>query len=118
MKNIKYDETKVYNKMQIEKKYWTDMLDADSAAFRLMQNAYVNLRNFRFGPTSDLGFAYQLEAVGGNVEIVNAKLPATGQNYCIGYANDYPNRRIVFFNWNGNGAHGIYCYDYVYNRID
>lgn len=99
--------------MQMEKKYWTDMLDGDSADFRVMQNAYINLKDFRFGPTSDQGFAEQLESVGGTQLIANANLPVGGTTYCIGTAEDYPNRRIVFFLWNSLGNHGIYCYDYV-----
>lgn len=91
------------------------MLDADSADFRVMQNAYINLKDFRFGPTSDKGFAQQLEAVGGTALITNS-LPA-GTNYCIGVAQDLPNRRVIFFNWNSNGSHGIYCYTYVTNTI-
>lgn len=104
-------------KMQIDKKYWTDMLDADSADFRVQQNAYTNMQDFRFGPTSDKGFSEQLEAVGGTSLINNSALPS-GQNYCIGRADDLPNRREVFFNWNSLGNHGIYCFDYVNNRID
>lgn len=93
------------------------MLDADSADFRVQQNAYINMQDLRFGPTSDKGFSEQLEAVGGTLLKANANLPA-GQNYCVGYATDYPNRRVVLFNWNANGNHGIYCYDYVQDRID
>lgn len=104
--------------MQIEKKYWTDMLDADSAAFRLMQNAYVNNQNFRFGPTTDKNGALQLEAIGGNLEIVNNFESPTGQNICIGYAYDYPNRRVVYFCWNSTGDYRIFCYDYTHQRID
>lgn len=102
--------------MQIEKKYWLDMLDADSADFRVMQNAYINMNDFRFGPTSDKGFAEQLESVGGTISIP-VTLP-DGQNYCIGYANDYPNRRIVYFNWNEEEEHGIYCFDFMTNTIN
>lgn len=93
------------------------MLDADSADFRVQQNAYINMQDFRFGPTSDKGFAEQLEAVGGTIIITNDGLPA-GQNYCIGVAYEYSKRRAIFFIWNENGNHGIYCYDYVHNHID
>lgn len=103
--------------MQIEKKYWIDMLDADSADFRVQQNAYINMQDFRFGPTADQGFAEQLESVGGTALIGNANLPPTGITYCIGSAQDYPNRRVVFFLWNSDGNHGIYCYDYVAGEI-
>lgn len=87
------------------------MLDADSADFRVQQNAYINLQDFRFGPTSDKGFAEQLESVGGTVLIANT-LPS-GINYCIGVAEDGPNRRTVYFNWNDGGNHGIYCFDFA-----
>jgi hypothetical protein len=94
------------------------MLDADSADFRVQQNAYINMADFRFGPTTDKGFTEQLESIGGTLLIANANLPATGTTYCIGVADDYANRREIIFLWNSGGNHGIYCYNYVYNRID
>lgn len=103
--------------MQIEKKYWTDMLDGDSADFRVQENAYINMQDFRFGPTSDKGFAEQLESVGSTILIGNGGLPP-GTNYCIGSADDFPNRRVIFFVWNSSGNHGIYCYDYILNAIN
>lgn len=87
------------------------MLDADSADFRVMQNAYINLKDFRFGPTAGKGFSDQLTSVGGTAEVINEHLP-TGQNFTIGTATDFPNRRAVFFVWNSNGNHTIYCLDY------
>lgn len=93
------------------------MLDGDSADFRVQPNAYVNMQDFRFGPTSDKGFSEQLESVGSTILIGNGGLPP-GTNYCIGTADDFPNRRIIFFIWNSNGNHGIYCYDYILNAIN
>lgn len=93
------------------------MLDGDSADFRVQQNAYINMQDFRFGPTSDKGFAEQLEAVGSTMLIVNGALPI-GITYCIGRADDFPNRREICFLWNANGNHGIFCYDYVLNTIN
>lgn len=92
------------------------MLDGDSADFRVMQNAYINMHDFRFGPSSDKGYAEQLESVGSTLLIPNTGLPA-GTNYCIGTADDFPNRRVVYFTWNSNGDHAIYCFDYIANQI-
>lgn len=103
--------------MQIEKKYWIDMLDGDSADFRVQENAYINMQDFRFGPTSDKGFSEQLESVGSTILLPNPILPS-GTNYCIGIANDFPNRRVIYFVWNSNGSHGIYCYDYTLNAVN
>lgn len=102
--------------MQIEKKYWIDMLDGDSADFRVQENAYINMQDFRFGPTSDKGFAEQLESVGSTILLPNPVLP-TGTNYCIGTADDFPKRRVIYFVWNSNGNHGIFCFDFIANAV-
>lgn len=93
------------------------MLDGDSADFRVQQNAYINLKDFRFGPTAGKGFSEQLTSNGGTLEIPNVFLPATGTNYCIGTAMDDANRRMIYFVWNSAGNHAIYCYDYVRNGV-
>lgn len=92
------------------------MLDADSADFRVMQNAYINLQDFRFGPTSDLGFAEQLESNGGTL-LFTRPIPLTGEDITIGYAVDGPNRRVIGLNYNTLGNHWISCFDYVAGQI-
>lgn len=93
------------------------MLDADSADFRVQQNAYINLKDFRFGPTSDLGFAEQLESVGGTL-LIARPIPLVGQDIGIGVASDGPNRREIIFWSNTLGNHWIACYDYMAGVIN
>lgn len=47
---------------------------------------------------------------------VDFTLPA-GTNEVNGAFEDAPNRRLVWFNWNSNGDHGLYCYDLDKDRI-
>jgi len=49
------------------------------------------------------------ENVVGNYLIPNSNLPA-GTNECIGCFYDSVNRRIIWFNYNSNGNHGIYIF--------
>jgi hypothetical protein len=35
----------------------------------------------------------------------------TGTNKCVGTCTDDQNNRLIWFNYNSNGNHGIYCYN-------
>lgn len=105
--------------MQIEKKYWIPgLLNADDADFKIGETEYINNTDFRVGKTSDTGFAMQLESNGSTLLIPNDNLPTFGTNFCIGVAEDWANRRVIYFIWNSSGIHGIYCYDYIAGTID
>lgn len=101
--------------MQHEKKYWEGLLNGDDADAFVQFTEYINCKDFRFGTTSDKGFAKQLESVGGTALIPNGFIDET--NITIGYAKDEPNNRVVFFNYSSIGDHGIYCYDFNSNVI-
>ena len=91
-----------------EKKYFNEGLDGDTQDFLVGANAYVNGKNFRFA-TTDKGAVGGLENVLSTRAITHS-LPA-GTNDCIGAVADEAKNRAIFFNWNSNGNHGIYCYD-------
>lgn len=96
----------------IDKHSGKGYLNSDDADHIIQPDEYVNLSDFRYG-TADgvLSRVGYWESVGGTTIIPNLGLPATGTNICIGHATNYPSKRIVYFNWNSFGAHGIYCYD-------
>lgn len=102
--------------MQHEKKYWEAYLNGDDADAFVQFTEYINCKDFRFGVTSDKGFAKQLESVGGTALIPNAMLP-DDPDPTIGVAYDWARRRTIYFTWNSDGNHYIWCYDYLTNRI-
>jgi len=102
--------------LQHEKKYWEAYLNGDDADAFVQFTEYLNCKDFRFGVTSDKGFAKQLESNGGTALIPNSLLPSA-TNYDIGIAYDWARRRVIYFTWNSGGDHFIWCYDYVANTI-
>jgi len=58
--------------------------------------------------TSESGSSLRAENVKGNVLKSNS-LPS-GSNVCIGTYEDQLNNRLVFWNYNSNGDHGVYAY--------
>lgn len=98
--------------MQLEKKYFSGPDGGgnfDDAAFALGPDQWVNMENCRTG-TTDAGVIGTVESIGSTTLIPNPYI-TVGDNLQIGSATDEPGNRIVFFNWNSNGNHGIYCYD-------
>lgn len=53
------------------------------------------------------------EAAPGNALLTNSLLPGTGVNLTIGRFYDAINKRIIFFNYNSAGTHGIYIYNTI-----
>lgn len=108
--------------MQHEKKYWEGYLNGDDADAYIQFTEYVNMQDFRFGTTSDKGFAKQLESVGSTLLIPNPLLPPVGIigdniSTCIGVAHDLPNRRTIYFTTCPAHIDVIWCYDYVKQTI-
>jgi hypothetical protein len=91
-----------------EKKYFNQGVDGDTQDFVLEQGAAINGQGFRYA-TTDKGAVGGLEHVASTRQIANV-LPA-GTNVCIGSTQDESRLRGLYFNWNSNGNHGIYCYD-------
>jgi len=87
---------------------FTGSMNLDDPDFVLPQGYHRTARNIIFrGSKGNM----QAESLVGNNEIVNALLPATGTNKNIGAWYDSVNKRIIFFNYNSLGNHGIYIYN-------
>lgn len=92
----------------IEKKSFAGGLNSDDSLTSLGEGEYFNALNFR-GFTSEKGRISGLQPLPGSTELFNL-LPA-GTNYCMGGCEDEARRRVVWFNWNSAGVHGVYVYD-------
>lgn len=103
--------------MQKEKKYWEGYLNGDDADAFIQFTEYLNMKDMRFGQTSDQGFAKQLELNGGTLLISNARLPVSSSNVCIGVAHDYANRRVIYFTTCHEQIDRIFCFDYIADTI-
>ncbi len=91
---------------------FTEGMSRDVAKWLLPSNAYYYGLNIRIYQSGDAGLVVNCK---GNTEI-QFDLPE-GENYCIGSYGDTENNRFYFFNWNENGFHGIYQYDYLLNVV-
>jgi hypothetical protein len=73
--------------------------------------AALNVRLGNYNPKGGTG----VRKVFGNLLLVNPLLPTNTNpifvNKVIGGTKD-PNGRLLWLNWNSNGNHAIYCYDY------
>lgn len=92
------------------KKIFTGGINQDDAHILLKENEYLNALNVRVVTSRDgkVGFVSSIE---GTTQI-NVLLPS-GTNKTIGVCEDSRRLRVFFFNQNGGGNHGIYCYDSV-----
>ena len=106
-------------RMPNTKKIFIGGENSDDAEYLLDEKEYLAGWNVRF-LTNENGKIGRLSSIEGNViknETINGSgtrtpfvLPA-GINEAIGSIEDAPNRRLIWFNKNSNGNHGIYCYD-------
>ena len=106
--------------MPITKKLLIGGLNTDDSEYLLDPKEYLGGLNIRFA-TSEKGQVGKISNVEGNVEKTETINDAgaritfilpSGTNEVIGAFEDTANRRIVWFNWNSSGTHGIYCYDF------
>jgi len=88
-------------------------LNADDDFETIGKGQWVNASGVRMFST-DKGAMNRIEAIAGTKLLFN-NLPS-GINICIGGCNDDTDKRLLFFNWNSLGTHGIYCYDKI-NKI-
>ncbi len=104
------------------KKIFVGGVNNDDATFVMDTKQYLGCLNMRFA-SSRMGVAGELQNVEGAREIelittdssgdpVEWTLPA-GTNETIGSIEDAVRQKVIFFNKNSNGDHGIYCYDIV-----
>jgi hypothetical protein len=106
--------------MPVTKKLLIGGLNTDDSDYLLDPKEYLGGLNIRFA-TSEKGQVGKVSNVEGNVEKtetinnLGARITFTlpnGTNEAIGAFEDTANRRIVWFNWNSAGSHGIYSYDF------
>lgn len=96
-----------------EKKYWKDGLNGDDSDLTMPPAAYCNMKNFRFGSTSNTyGATDILESIGSTVLKANANLVVGDvKPIRLGSCADPKSVRIIYFVWNPGGNDAIYCYD-------
>ena len=81
-------------------------LDTDSPDTKIPKGFHRDARNVIF---RGIGNEWRAESALGTTEIFNSLLPY-GTNKTIGWIYDSVNQRLIFFNYNSNGNHGIYVY--------
>lgn len=88
----------------IDIKRFSGILNKDDKESDILPVQHIQARNGRFfgGPN---GLSFQ--NVKGNYVVLNSNLPG-GTNECIGAFFDSVNQRIIWFNYNSYGNHGIY----------
>jgi hypothetical protein len=96
---------------QTVKKIFDKGINTDFAEHLVPDGALINAENISFGPSIMTGEGY-LQSVLGNSSLPNQQVKPAGTNTPIGGCIDEPRRRLIKFNHNSNGDHGIYCYDY------
>lgn len=99
-----------------EKKYFAAPdggMNSDDAPFAIKVNEWTNAENVRTG-TTDAGETGIVESIGSTILLPNPFLPL-GQNFPLTGQGieDEANSRIINFNFNSAGDHGIYVYDTV-----
>lgn len=96
--------------MVIEKRYFLKGINADDDPKLLDTESCLNIMNARMAVT-EFGRNLRLENVPGTTLVPQVVRPPYGQDQTIGTAQDEDNGRLLFFNYNSVGDHGIYCYD-------
>lgn len=90
-------------------------LDSDSSEFVLPGSSTRFRLNLRCGSGSDKGTG-MLTNISGNTQI-SFDLPISGTNKCIGNFTDEKDKKCYIFNYNSDGYHGIYEFDYILNTV-
>jgi hypothetical protein len=103
--------------MILEKHFWQNGMNGDDNPRLLDSSSSLNIMNARMA-VSEHGRNLRLENIPGTTLVPNLIRPPYGQDQTIGTAQDDDNGRLIFFNYNTFGDHGIYCYDPSLNRID
>ena len=84
-------------------------MNADDTPQLIGDDEYLQLQNGRVAISED-GRNLRVENLYGTT-LLNSGLLPDGTNQCIGTAVDTARRRLIYFNWNSNGNHGVYAYD-------
>ena len=90
--------------MAIDRKIFGGILNLDDREADLLPHHHKDAKNIRlYGGQNGL----TVENIKGNYLVSNSNLPA-GTNENVGAFYDQVKRRILWFNWNSNGNHGLY----------
>jgi hypothetical protein len=89
-------------------------IDVDSEVRRVKKGDIVDAFNCRWGVRND-GSVFAIENVKGN-ELIAINLPI-GNNKAIGYCNDFPNNRVIFFLFNDQNNHCILQVDMIRKEV-
>lgn len=93
--------------MPIEIKQFTGKMDFDSPNEVIEGGSVRMARNVEwFGNLPDL----RPQVVQGNMQLINSLLSGSGINLTIGRHYDAVKHRLIFFNYNSAGDHGIYIF--------
>lgn len=88
----------------IDVKRFSGVLNTDDNESDVLPAQHIQSRNIKFKGGSNVLTAYNIK---GNFLVNNSNLPA-GTNENNGSFYDSVNHRILWFNWNSNGNHGLY----------
>lgn len=97
--------------MLIAKNSFEGGLNGDDSVRLIPANAMLNAMNCRMAVT-EYGRNLRLENLPGTTAISQSVFPPYGTNLTLGAVPDDDRNRIIFFNYNSFGYHGIYCLDY------
>jgi hypothetical protein len=101
--------------MLIEKRSFGGGMDGDTNARDLPDNVMLNCMNARMS-VSKYGRNLRLENTPGTTQVSQQVFPPYGTSQTIGTAIDLEEMRLLFFNYNTVGDHGIYCFDPAANN--
>src|SRR5678809_592078 len=93
----------------IEKHFWLSGMNGDDNLRLIDDKSALNIQNCRMA-ISPQGRNLRLENINGTTIIPNLIRPPYGVDTTIGTAQDDAEGRIIFFNYNTVGDHGIYCF--------
>jgi hypothetical protein len=104
--------------MRLEDKRSFKALNFDDADEYLEDGDMRSALNVRVGysESGDDGIITNVKGTTSLFSELSFSLPA-GTNKCVGTCTDDQNNRLIWFNYNSNGNHGIYCYNTDSNTI-
>jgi len=95
--------------MITEKRNFLEGMNGDVSQRLLGMGQSLNLMNCRVAVTEH-GRDYRVENVPGTLLVEQNVFPPYGTNQNIGSTVDLARNRLIYFNYNTAGDHGIYCY--------
>lgn len=97
--------------MAVDEHQYLGAIDGDSPDQKILPGYHRTSRNIIWKGTHN---GMRAESVVGTTQVTNPGLPAAGgTNLCIGAFYDQGRQRIIIFNYNSAGTHGIYIYNTI-----